>query len=205
MQEIGKIRSEIVAMAKIALQMWKITFQAFMEHNPELFPQITERENKLNDLEKELTSRLVESSKTSKDKDEKGNILLYAEIVGEIELIGDYCKDILERIEIKVQEKLLFSDDAVNEYKELYGKTLDALEETVRCLEKDRPALAKEVIRESGDVERLVEHYRKHHNQRLLDGVCSPFACNMFLNMIDFTAAIYTHTKKIAENLTRIK
>ncbi len=205
MQNLNNIKSEIVGMAKIALEMWRITFQSFMEHDPELFPQITERENKLNDLEKSLTQQLVELSKATKDKAEKENIALFTGIVGDIELIGDYCKDILERIEIKVQEKLLFSEDAVAEYKELYQKTADALEEVVRALEKGRLTLAKEIVRESADIERLVEHYRKHHNQRLLEGICSPFACNMFLNMIDFTAAIYFHTKKIAENLTRIK
>lgn len=192
-------------MAKIALEMWKITFQAFMEHNPELFPRIMEKENKLNDLEKSLTQQLIELSKGISDKKEKANIAIYTQIIGDIELIGDYCKDILERIETKVQEKLLFSEDAVSEYKELYHKTADALEEVIRAFEKERPALARAIVKESGNIDRLVEHYRKHHNQRLLDGACMPFACNMFLNMIDFTAAIYSHTKNIARNLAKIK
>jgi hypothetical protein len=39
----------------------------------------------------------------------------------------------------------------------------------------------------------------------MIQGVCTPMACNMFLNMLDFTAAVYYHAKKIARNLLKIK
>jgi phosphate:Na+ symporter len=205
MQNLSSIKIKIVQMAKTALSMWELTFKAFMEHDLDLVPQILENENKLNDLEKEVTKELVELSHTSPDKADKEMIPIYADIVGDFELIGDYCKDILERIEIKIQEKLLFSEDAVTEYSELYNKTKEALDEVVYALEKDNPALVKTVVKSSGHIDNLVDEYRRRHNDRLIKGVCSPFACNMFLNMLDFTAAVYYHTKKIAKNLLKVK
>lgn len=206
MENLSSLKIKIASMSKIALGMWQLVYKTFMEHDLDLLALALKEETKLNDLEKELTSGLVELSRNPElKKEEKGNIAIYTDIVGDLELIGDYCKDILERIEIKIQEKLLFSDAAVQEYGELFHKTEAALEEVVLALDKDNPHLLKGVLKNQEHIDSLVDEYRKKHNQRLVDGLCSPFACNMFLNMLDFTAAVYYHTKKIVRNLLKIK
>jgi phosphate:Na+ symporter len=204
MPDLKSIKAKIADMSKLALGMWQRMHQSFLEHDADLIPAILDDENKLNNLEKEITTDLVSLSRVSSDKTEKAKAIIYADIVGDLELIGDYCKDILERIQIKIEEKLLFSEDAVKEYEELYRKTEDALDEVVYALSKDTPHLVKELSKET-HIDRLVDEYRKRHNQRLIQGICSPMACNMFLNMLDFTAAVYYHAKKIAKGLVKIK
>ncbi len=205
MTELNDLKKDIAEMAQMAADMWKMTHQAFMEHDVDLFAPILEKESLLNELEKQLTAELVEIGKAASTKEEQEIVLGYADIVGDIELIGDYCKDILERVQIKIEEKLLFSDDAVKEYGELYQKTAAALEEVAQALEKDEPCFVRRLLGQKEQIGSLVDEYRRRHNQRLIDGVCSPFACNMFLNMLDFTAAVYYHTNKIADTLAKIK
>ena len=205
MPDLNSIKKSIADMAKQALDMWKSTHQAFMEHNLDLFPRILSEENKLNDLEKELTAKLVELGRASASKEEKIKVTIYADVVGDLELIGDYCKDILERVQIKIEEKLLFSDEAVKEYGGLYGKTEEALEEVVFALDRDSPEAVKTVLKKEEQIDSLVDEYRGRHDQRLIDGICSPMACNMFLNMLDFTAAVYRHTNRIAKGLLKLK
>jgi len=205
MPDLNNIKSRIAEMAKLALSMWQVTFQAFMEHDLDLLASVLEEENKLNEMEKDLTEELVVLTRASSSKGEKAQALIYADIVGDLELIGDYCKDILERIQIKIEEKLLFSEEAVAEYAELYKKSEMALSEVVNALSQGSPSLVKEVLKNEEHIDKLVDEYRKRHNQRLVKGLCAPFACNMYLNMLDFTAAIYYHTKKIARNLLKLK
>jgi phosphate:Na+ symporter len=206
MENLNSFKIKIAAMAKIALRMWQLTYRGFMEHDLELLAEALKEETKLNDLEKELTSGLVELSRDPKlNKQTKTDIGVYTDVVADLELIGDYCKDILERIEIKIQEKLLFSDVAVQEYGQLYRKTEEALEEVTLALDKDNLCLLQDVLRNQEHIDNLVDEYRRRHNQRLVEGLCSPFACNMFLNMLDFTAAVYYHTKKIVKNLLKVK
>lgn len=205
MLELNEIKRKIIEMSGIASSMWRRTHQTFMEHNADLIPQILKEESRLNDLEKEATSSLVELGRATQRKEEKANITIFADVVGDLELIGDYCKDILERVEIKIQEKLLFSEEAVKEYEVIYKKTEDALDEIARALEKDDFNLVKAVLKNEEHIDDLVDEYRRRHNQRMIDGVCSPIGCNMFLNMLDFTAAVYYHAKKIARNLLKIK
>ena len=99
----------------------------------------------------------------------------------------------------------MFSDEAVKEYETLYERTERALEEIVFAFERDNLSLVREVLRGEEHIDKLVDGYRQSHHERLVAGVCTPMGCNMFLNMLDFTAAIYYHAKKIARNILKIK
>jgi phosphate:Na+ symporter len=205
MQDLNSIKAKISDMSSLALKMLQNTFRAFMDHDLVLLSSVLEDENRLNNLEKEITVSLIELARFSRNKQEKSSATIYADVVGDLELIGDYCKDILERVQIKIEEKLLFSDEAVKEYETLYYKTEGALKEIVNAFNKDDLSLVQVVSKHQEHIDSLVDEYRSRHNQRLIDGVCSPMACNMFLNILDFTAAIYYHAKKIARNLLKIK
>jgi len=205
MDNLGEIKTEITDMSKASLKMLQTTYQAFMEHERDLITLALDEENKLNALEKKITIELIELARSCVGKQEKMKATIYVDVVGDLELIGDYCKDILERVQIKIEEKLLFSEDALKEYNELYQITENALKEVVEALEKEDLSLVNEVLKKEEHIDGLVDVYRLRHNQRLLDGVCSPMACNMFLNMLDFTAAIYYHIKKISRSLIKIK
>ncbi len=205
MADLNSIKEKVNRMSRSASCMWQLTYDAFIEHDVELISKALEEENKLNALEEEINKEIIGLGGASFSPDEKSKVIVYANISGDFELIGDYCKDILERIQIKIEERLLFSEEAVEEYKELYNKTKAALEEVVFVLQKDNPALIKEVLRNEEHIDSLVDKYRHNHNQRMLEGSCTPMSCNMFLNMLDFTAAVYYHIKKISKNILKIK
>lgn len=205
MVDLNSIKEKTNRMGRCALSMWQLTYDAFIEHDVDLITKALEEETKLNALEDEINKEIIGKAGVNITPKEKSDVIVYANIAGDFELIGDYCKDILERIQIKIEEKLLFSEEAVEEYKNLYNKTKVALEEIVFVLEKDNPALVKEVLRKEEHIDSLVDKYRHNHDQRMLAGECTPLGCNMFLNMLDFTAAVYYHIKKIAKSLLQIK
>ncbi|MDP2904784.1 MAG: PhoU domain-containing protein [Candidatus Omnitrophota bacterium] len=204
MADLNSARIKLAAMAKLALKMWQMSFKVFMEHDLDLLAETLKLDEGLNSAEKEITADLVAFGRAA-NEEEKAQAMVLADVVGDLELIGDYCKDILERVEIKIEEKLLFSEEGVKEYEELFHKTESALREVVFALDKGSFEMVQEVLRSQEHIDSLVDIYRANHNRRMLDGVCSPFSCNMFLNMLDFTAAIYYHTKKISRNLLKLK
>lgn len=205
MKDLKTIKAEIARMSQAALKMLEITHQAFMEHNQDLIALALEEESKLNEQEKSITTDLVEFGRGCAKKEERKHAALYTDIVGDLELIGDYCKDILERVQIKIEEKLLFSEDAVREYNDLYARTYAALKEIAEALARDDLSSIGRVMKKEEHIDSLVDEYRQRHNQRMIKGICTPLACNTFLNMLDFTAAIYYHAKKIIRNLLKTK
>lgn len=205
MLHLNDIRLSIVDMAKLALKMLQDTFRTFMEHDLDLLSSVLKEEDRLNALERELTTQLAELGGSSSKKYERLNATIYMDIVGDLEMIGDYCKDILERVQIKIEERLLFSEDAVKEYKHLYQKTEAALRDIVNALERNELCFVKQVLKNEKHIDGLIEKYRQQHMQRLIEGICSPLAGNMFLNMLDFTGQIFHHTKSIASDMLKLK
>lgn len=205
MQDLSDIRKKIGGMAEISLKMLQTAFGAFMEHDRDLVSAALQEDKKLNDLEKEISASLVELSRQGLKKHEKSDVETYLNTTGDLELIGDYCKDILERVEIKIEERLLFSDEAVKEYNELYQKAESALKDVVEALKNNYFKTSKKILEEENVFKGLAEECRNRHNQRLINGICSPLACNMFLNMVDFTSQIFYRSKAIVKSLLKLK
>lgn len=205
MDNLCFVRDQLNQMGHLALSMLKDTFNGFMEHDRDILAEVLKNEQKLNDLEKGVATYFLGISKTDINARDKGNIMRIANIALDLEQIGDYIKDMVERIEIKIEEKLLFDDEAVNEYKHLYSAIEAELEDAVKALDSGDKNFAKRILSDESHVDRLAKKYRDSHTKRLFSGVCEPRSCNMFLNLLDFTVQISHHTKAVARNFLLIK
>lgn len=203
MQDLTTLREKINKMAELALSMLKNTFNGFMKHDLDILADILKDEQELNEMEKALTMSLIDISKRQNATDKK-DIMLFTNIVADLEEIGDYVKDMIERIEIKIQEKLLFSNDALEEYKHLYNVVEADLVDVAKSLSMYDKNFAKRVLCDEEHVDTLVQQYRDAHTKRLISGICDPRACNMFLDLLDFTAQVSHHTKAVAKNILEL-
>lgn len=204
MDALISIKENINEMAVLALSMLKTTFDGFMQHDLDILASVLKDEAKLNTMEKDITLSLIDISKSKIVSEDKKSIVLLTNIVADLEEIGDYIKDMIERIEIKIQEKLLFSEEGLSEYKHLYSIVETALSDIVNSLKMNDNDFAKRVLCDEEHVDRLIEKYRQTHAQRLMAGVCDPRAGNMFLNLLDFTAQIFHHIKSIANTSLKL-
>lgn len=203
--DLVSIREDINQMAELTLSMLKSTFEGFMEHDLDILAGVLKDEQRLNDLERTITLSLIDVSKGEVSAADKKNIMVLTNIIGDLEEIGDYIKDMIERIEIKIQEKLLFSEEGLSEYKHLYGIVQDSLSDTVSSLKKDDKNAAERISSSKEDVDKLIQKYRDAHARRLISGVCDPRAGNMFLNILDFTGQISHHAEAITRKISKIK
>ncbi len=200
------IRNKVNEMSELAYNMLTRTYEGFMKHDSDLLDEALKYENRLNKLEKTVNIAAAEVSKTKKlGPKDKNKLVVLINITAELEAIGDYCKDMIERIEIKIRENLLFSDKAVAEYTHLYEVVRGDFNSIVNALKMNDCKIVDGLLCAGDHVGELVEKYRKNHNDRLLQGVCSPLACNMYLNLLDLTAQIHARIKKIAEDLQKIE
>lgn len=205
MTDLVSVRGNINEMAEFTLAMLKKTFEGFMQHDVEILAGVLKDEQRLNDLERANTLSLIGIAKDKITDVEKQNIMLLSQIVADLEEIGDYIKDMIERIEIKIEEKLLFSEDALSDYRHLYSAVEATLSDAVNSLKMKDKNFAKRVLCDGEHVDVLVGKYRQAHTQRLISGVCDPRAGNMFLNLLDFGGQIFQHTKSIANNVLELR
>ena len=201
---LDKIKTNLVEMAELTLQMLEETHAGFEKHDLEILGGVLKKEQSLNKMEKDLTLELIGLAKKTKNSAEKKSAALLEDIVGHLEVIGDYCKDMVERVEIKIHERLLFSEEGLSEYTHLYHVVYASLTDVVKALRMQDKNFASRTLHDEEHVDKLADTYRNNHVQRLMEGTCNPMAGNMFLNLLDFTAAIFNHTKKIAGHISEL-
>ena len=150
--------------------------------------------------EKALTKSIFELSQAKeKARDFKGLATL-AQMVETFERMGDEASNLIERIEIKISEKLLFSDLGVEQFNETYN----AMKKSVRMmreflLNRRRTSLKDQVIDNGFHVKELIEQYRKEHADRLVQGLGTPLGASMYFDMLDFTGNLARHASNIVK------
>ena len=194
---------EILEMLEKAHQMLHTTFDGFMKHDIGLLDQVLKDKQKLTETYTTLTSSVVESLKGNLPEKEKRAILSMADIVGSIEKIGDCSVGLVERIEYKISEKLLFSETAVEEYKNLYTKVDRFLSDTSEVIRTEEQNLAKKLIEDELSLNELVDKYRATHLDRLARGICDDRASTMYLDMLGFTKKIVYHCVNMARQILK--
>jgi len=193
--DIKKIKEEMILMGQKTYDMLGLVEKGFMEHKLEYLSGAMEAENSINDMERALTTGILQLSKTQ-DKKELSRL---QEMVTELERIGDEGANIVEQIEVKIGEKLLFSEKAIEQYNELYSAMKLSLEMMIIFLKARDAAIRERVIDNGFHVKELVERFRKEHAQRMLSEECNPHAGNIFCDMLDFVGNIARHCSNVVK------
>lgn len=191
------MRDDAISMADKVCEMIALVEKGFMEHKAEFLAGAIVCEKELNEMEKSLTRKLLEESKTALQKSDKKELIVWQQVIETLERMGDEAANLVERIEIKNAEHLLFSDMGVAQFNETYGimkKSVDMM----RLFLKGKSEELKERIIDNGlSVKALVKRYRQEHTERLLKGICTPIAANMYFDMLDFTGNLARHSSSI--------
>ena len=206
MQDLTLIRENINEMAGLTLSMLETAFAGFMKNDSDALDCVLKEKIRLNVMEKEITSSLVDISRAKITAVEKKNIMFMIHIVTDLDQIGDYIEAIIERIQIKIEENLVFSDDSLDEYKHLYSVVQTELADVEKALRMNDKNFARRILCSTQNhVDNLVAQYRQSHTKRIVAGTCQPRTCNMFSDLLDFTGQISRHTKAVAKNISDLQ
>ena len=198
---MNEIRTRAIAMADMMCEMLESIEKGFMEHKDEFLADAIKKENQINEMEKAATARVLELSKALKDDTERKELIALQQVVEALERMGDEAASLVERIEIKNAEHLLFSDLGVAQYNETFGTMKKSVEMMRQFLKGTDGALRERIIDNGFQVKALVERFRAEHADRLLRGICTPMAANMFFDMLDFTGNLARHSSSIVKLL----
>ena len=196
---IGDIKTQVLVMADRIYEMIELVDKGFMENKTEILAAAMKKENELNDMEKKLTAQVLELSRSLKSEQERKDLIALEQAIEMLERMGDEAAGLVERIEIKIAEKLLFSDTGVAQFNETYG-TMKKSVDMMRQFLKGKDGTQKDRIIDNGfQVKALVERYRAEHTDRLIKGLCTPMAANMYFDMLDFTGNLARHSSNIVK------
>ncbi|MFA5255104.1 MAG: PhoU domain-containing protein [Candidatus Omnitrophota bacterium] len=197
--DIKDMQAKIILMADKVYSCLLLIERGFMDNSLEPLTLAIKEEHLINETEKILSKQIIEISKQASSSDEKKALALMGQIVETLERMGDEAANLVERIEIKVVEKLLFSDLGLTEFNETFGAMKRSVEMMIEFLKKNDLSLKERIIDNGFHVKELVERYRKEHFERLVRGICTPMAANMYFDMLDFTGNLARHSSNIVK------
>ena len=197
--DVREIKKNVIAMADKMCDMVDLVSRGFMEHKPEFLTGAMKIESEINAMEKTVTQSVLGLSKGMKNGKDRKELIAFQQAVEMLERMGDEAASLVERIEMKNAEHLLFSETGVEQFNETYNAMRKSVE-MMRDFLKGKGSGTKERIIDNGfHVKALVERYRQEHTDRLVRGICTPIAANMYFDMLDFTGNLARHSSSIAK------
>ncbi len=170
--------------------------RAFMKNSLEPVNACREKLTVIRNAEPELAKKVAELVRKDETKKE------YSAILHHLMRICDDLAKLTEPLEIKIKERILFSDRAVTEISFLSQNLTELLKATGDLILVKNPVLIRYVEESETMVAKMAIEYATQHEERMIEGLCLPVASPLFLKMLDTFKGIAREAKGIASEVS---
>jgi phosphate:Na+ symporter len=165
-------KQEIIRMADEAQTMFDEVTRALKIRNSKKLAKLKDREDVLDNLQKEITDFLVKVMQQNIIVEESREIATLMRMTNNIERIGDEIEDIAEALERMIEEKLYFSDRAIQDYVTVSLETRKFLTLVFEGIKEENKQIMPKAVKLVESINQMTEEMRLSHHDRLFDGVC---------------------------------
>ena len=195
---LGQANKELFRMGEMVQGMLNDVVMSFIQNDINKLKNVYLKEQVVNTLQKEITKYLVLISQQSLSINQSIRLTDLMNIVNDIERVGDHAENMAELTEEKINEKLPFSEKAINELKNMFSKVQLSLNKSISALNIRDINLAKSVVLKEDEIDNIEKELRNHHIKRLNKGICYPESGVIFLDLISNLERIGDHANNIS-------
>jgi len=198
---LGQAKSEVIRMGEYAYQGLEETnlfLTTKQQKHSDLAIQI---EGALNNLDREITKYLINISSGTMSELESAKHTALMDSVRDIERIGDHFENITELIQFKITNKVDLTEQAREDLNDMFDLTILAVKQAIKSLEMMDREEALAVIQKENRIDKMERDFRKKHIIRINEGLCSPTAGIVFVDMLSDLERIGDHAVNIAEEV----
>ncbi len=200
---ISQTIKEVARMAEIARENYELSLQAFLGPDESKIPVVQEQEQIVNFLNHEITSFLARVTAQELSEGDASIAADLFHIINDIERISDHAENFTEYAASRIDDKIPFSDDALNEIREMHSYVSQAVEKCALAFEHNDKKLADEVI----EIEKIVDDYegnlKNNHVARIAAGKCTARAGMIFTDLVTNLERVSDHATNIAYYVTQ--
>lgn len=194
---VAQVTKEVAHMGVMAQKNLNRGFNAIAERSLAEREKIMQQEEKIDFVNKGVARYLIKMSSLNLSRSDEKIVGALHHVISDIERIGDHAENFLEEAEEMNENGVTFSDDAMDELKNMYAKVSFMFERSLRVFEnRDENGLAEISALES-EVDMLKRVLGNNHIMRLNSGNCSVECGTHFY-------AIISALERVADHLTNI-
>lgn len=195
----GQVIKETIRMATKAKENLELSIVAFHTDDEKLVKKVYENEKLINTLSEAITSYLVKLSKYQLSDKEDNIVAATFHTIIDIERIGDHVENIADLTLQKVQNRITYTDEALEELNDIYNYTINALEIAIEAYEKSDFNKANEIYFIEEKIDASQKSFRENHIRRLNKGICNPYDGAIFIDLLSNFERIGDHSTNIAD------
>jgi len=195
---------EVVFMVRKGQKSMNESCELLCDDKVAFVDSILEREDVIDKLQHEITSYLVELSRTNLDADESSLIPALIHAVNDAERLGDHAESQVELHRLLKENRLSLMEEDRNGIRDFQKHLNDEFEAIYRTLEKGEASALADAHRLDERLNVLMKRLTDEHVKRLDEGNCDVQAGVIYLDALAHLERVGDHLVNIAERSARI-
>lgn len=191
---------ETINMGRVSQESFRYAMDGFFDLDGDTVVKTFAIEKDVNHLEKAITDYLVKLSNCEIMDSDRRYIDGLFNNINDIERIGDHADNIAELAIEAIDKRLTFSEDSKDELREMYNRSMRALDLAIEVIENPTRENVYEVMKLEDQVDFLEKEARKGHISRLNHNECSTESGIIFLDIVSNLERI----SDLASNLVKV-
>jgi phosphate:Na+ symporter len=195
---IAQARKEVERMGDIAVEMLKMSKEAFIKRDLKMIEKIEEMEDIVDLLERDISDFVVKLYPKELSVTSSFMVNNIMHVIHDIEKIADYSENIARYTRRIVEQKINFSEEAMKEIEELFDIAIRFTENILK--EFNEGNLPKHVnTRDEDLIDELRRNLKANHMTRLNKGQCDVKAGLIYVDLLNSLEKVGDHSFNIAQ------
>lgn len=192
---------EIIRTLSLTQRMVRIAMDSFLKNDAKSLEKVTRSEEAVDSLREAITNYLIELMQQELSREESVKIPALIHVINDVERIGDHAENLGALAEQKIDNKMPFSDMAIEELKRMYEEINEMITSSVEALRSNSIDKAKLVLEQESAINILRDTLKENHVRRLEQGQCKVLSGVVFLDTISNFEKIADHLNNVAQKV----
>ena len=198
---IGQARKQIIKMGKLAFANYKLALDMLLSGDISQIDIFNEHEKHINEYNRYISSYLVKLSLEELSQTDEKKLSSFYHVTSDMERIGDYAENIVEYAQTVIKDKLVFSEHAEAEIREMDLHLTELYKYVETTFSEITLVHMKKVLAEEQATDDMCTQMQKSHLRRLNENRCTPEAGAVFLQLALNMERIGDHMTNIANSV----
>ena len=132
-----------------------------------------------------LRKRLPGVEKLIEDKDKNEAVKSFVIALPHLQRVALALDNLVDKMEIKVETSVLFSQKALDDIKQLMVAVGAAFTDVKDYCMTKNPILKEQIQADMENIRKMIDEFEIIHQNRLITGVCMPKASYLYIDMTD--------------------